>query len=58
MACRPRLARHTSMASERQVRRALEVLRDKGLVVSTNRGPLTRWRRCEQGRDGGVMGAQ
>ena len=34
--------------SERQVRRALEELRDKGLVVSTNRGPLTRWRR-EQG---------
>ena len=31
--------------SERQVRRALEELRDKGLVVSTNRGPLTRWRR-------------
>ena len=29
--------------SERQVRRALEELRDKGLVVSTNRGPLTRW---------------
>ena len=34
--------------SERQVRRALEALRDKGLIVSTNRGPLTRWRR-EQG---------
>ena len=31
--------------SERQVRRALEGLRDKGLVVSTNRGPLTRWKR-------------
>ena len=31
--------------SERQVRRALEELRDRGLVVSTNRGPLTRWRR-------------
>ena len=31
--------------SERQVRRVLEELRDKGLVVSTNRGPLTRWRR-------------
>ena len=29
--------------SERQVRRALEELRDKRLVVSTNRGPLTRW---------------
>ena len=31
--------------SERQVRRALEELRDWGLVVSTNRGPLTRWRK-------------
>ena len=40
--------------SERQVRRALEELRDQGLVVSTNRGPLTRWRR---GRDKGAMGA-
>ena len=37
-----------SGVSERQVRRALEELRDKGLVVSTNRGPLTRWMR-EQG---------
>ena len=34
--------------SEWQVRRALEELRDRGLIVSTNRGPLTRWRR-EQG---------
>ena len=32
-----------SAGSERQVRRALEELRDAGLVVSTNRGPLTRW---------------
>ena len=31
--------------SERQVRRALEELRDGGLVVSTNQGPLTRWKR-------------
>ena len=38
-------ARLGSGVSERQVRRALEELRDKGLVVSTNRGPLTRWRR-------------
>ena len=43
--------------SERQVRRALEELRDKGLVVSTNRGPLTRWMRG-QGRDRGAMGAR
>ena len=31
--------------SERQVRRALSALKNGGLVVSTNRGPLTRWRR-------------
>ena len=36
--------------SERQVRRALSALKNGGLVVSTNRGPLTRWRR---GRDRG-----
>ena len=38
-------ARLSPGVSERQVRRALEELRDRGLVVSTNRGPLTRWRR-------------
>ena len=43
--------------SERQVRRALEELRDRGLVVSTARGPLTRWRRME-GRDRGAIGAR
>ena len=31
--------------SERQIRRALSELKNGGLVVSTNRGPLTRWRR-------------
>ena len=31
--------------SERQVRTTLEELRDSGLVTSTARGPLTRWRR-------------
>ena len=31
--------------SERQVRRALSELKNGGLVASTNRGPLTRWRR-------------
>ena len=36
--------------SERQVRRALEELRDMGLVVSTNRGPLTRWMRGQGAR--------
>ena len=36
--------------SERQVRRALEELRDQGLVVSTNRGPLTRWRGGQRAR--------
>ena len=44
-------ARYSPTVSERQVRRALEGLRNRGLVVSTNRGPLTRWRRA-----GGVMG--
>ena len=33
--------------SERQVRTTLEKLRDSGLVMSTARGPLTRWRRME-----------
>lgn len=44
-------ARLGSGVSERQVRRALEELRDKGLVFPSNRGPLTRWR-----RDTGVIG--
>ena len=39
-----------SAVSERQVRRALEELRDAGLVVSTNRGPLTRWIRSQGAR--------
>ncbi len=33
-----------SGVSERQVQRALKKLKDRGLVVSTKRGPLTRWR--------------
>ena len=44
--------------SERQVRRALEALRDRGLVLCTNRGPLTHWKRgqgARSGRDGGVI---
>ena len=40
-------ARFGPTVSERQVRRALEELRNRGLVVSTNRGPLTRWRRAQ-----------
>ena len=36
--------------SERQVRRALEELKDRGLVMSTNRGPLTRWIRGQGAR--------
>ncbi len=36
--------------SERQVRTTLEELRDSGLVMSTARGPLTRWRRVEGAR--------
>ena len=41
-------ARLGSGVSERQIRRALEELRDSGLIFSTARGPLTRWR-SEQG---------
>lgn len=37
--------------SDRQVRRALEELRDRGLIVSTDRGPLTRWI-CRRGEIG------
>ena len=47
--------------SHRQVRRALEELRDRGLVVATKRGPLTRWIRgqgARWGRDGGEIGAR
>ncbi len=43
-------ARLGPSVSERQVRRALEELRDMGLVVSTNRGPLTRWMRGQGAR--------
>ncbi len=43
-------ARLGSGVSERQVRTTLEDLRDRGLVVSTARGPLTRWRRVEGAR--------
>ena len=39
-----------SGVSERQVRTTLEELRDSGLVTSTARGPLTRWRRMEGAR--------
>ena len=38
--------------SERQVRRALSELKNGGLVVSTNRGPLTRW------KEGGAIGGR
>ena len=43
-------ARLGSGVSERQVRRALEELRNRGLVVSTDRGPLTRWVRRQGAR--------
>ena len=43
-------ARLGSGVSERQVRRALEELRDRGLVVSTDRGPLARWVRVQGAR--------
>ena len=39
------LARLGSVISERQVRRMLEELRDKGLVVSAGRGLSARWKR-------------
>ena len=39
-------ARLTLEASERQVRWALAVLRDRGLVASTGRGPAARWKRA------------
>ena len=42
-------ARLTLETSERQVRWALAVLRDRGLVVSTGRGPAARWK-CVQGQ--------
>ena len=35
-------------ASERQVRRALAVLRGRGLAVSTGRGPAARWKRAHE----------
>ena len=38
-------ARLAPTTSERQVRRALGVLRDRGLVVSTRSGPTARWKR-------------
>ena len=45
--------------TERQVRRALEELRDKGLISPTSRGPLTRWKqRTRQGRDGSSIGGR
>ncbi|MDE2848440.1 MAG: putative DNA binding domain-containing protein [Gemmatimonadota bacterium] len=50
-------ARLGSGVSERQVRRALEELRDRRLVVTKNRGPLTRWV-LKQGRDRGAIGAR
>ncbi len=36
--------------SERQVRRTLGELKDRGLIVLTNRGRLTRWRRGQGAR--------
>ena len=35
-------------ASERQVKRALAALRNRGLAVSTGRGPAARWRRTPE----------
>ena len=35
-------------ASERQVKRALTALKNRGLAVSTGRGPAARWRRASE----------
>ncbi len=43
-------ARLGSGVSERQVRTTLEELRNSGLIVSTARGPLTRWKRADGAR--------
>ena len=40
-------ARLTLETSERQVRWTLAVLRDRGLVASTGRGPAARWKRVQ-----------
>ena len=44
-------ARLPLRTSERQVRRALAVLRDRGLAVSTGRGPAARWRHAHEAID-------
>ena len=48
--------RLTAIASERQLRRTLEELRDEGLVNSTNQGKLTRWKISKGARKGRERG--
>ena len=50
LTCREIHARLGPGVSERQVRRALEELRDRELVVSTNRGRVALWRRGQRAR--------
>ena len=48
LALREIRAQLTLHASERQVKRALAALRNRGLAVSTGRGPAARWRRASK----------
>ena len=49
MALREIVAGLVSDASERQIKRALAGLRDRGLAESTGHGPAARWRRIRPG---------
>ena len=51
LALREIVAGLASVASERQIKRALAGLRDRGLVKSTGRGAGARWRRIRSGED-------
>ena len=49
LALRENVAGLVTDASERQIKRALAGLRDRGLAKSTGRGPGARWRRIRSG---------
>lgn len=49
MALREIVAGLVSDASERQIKRALAGLRDRGLAMSNGHGPAARWRRIRSG---------
>ena len=51
LALREIVAGLASVASERQIKRALAGLRDRGLVKSSGRGAGARWRRIRSGED-------